>query len=916
MSYNFRFLVLSLTAAFTVAAAEINDAQWQQMRQELLDKPRRVFLDDDGCDALNFPPDKEITLENFYAQMMAPLVGSEMDVLVYCPGTTGFAVSSKTKSGHRMLTSNNPPYRNITQDLERMFGADPATLAQRFAREHGFEFVMSMRGNDDHDSYNPDKMSAFKKAHLDLLVGGREASQRPQVGGWASFDFARKEVRDLFKSMVCEWFENYDLDGFIIDFQRGNVYFKSVAQGGNVSQEEMEALTQMLREIHTCAEQCARRRGRPMYYVFRAPDSVDVCRLMGLDIEKWMAEGLFDIYVAGGDMGHFTPYAQNVALAHKYGLKCYISQDISWMKADPALFARNTFQRYDAEFAAAYAAGADGVYMFNMCYVTNYYSLVRKKLSDLAGRNKNYFATIHTPRHLCSTQPQPGQDGLLTALYPQYPLNLKDTTPRDYLLEIGDDVQNLPDGIPAPTTQLFLKTSMSAEQPLTVKVNGVPAVFKSLRNTVACYDVPLTALRQGQNTLSIAASAPVSTKEKPILSGKEILQGDNQPPWRRLFPGSGAAGAEEIVEGAYRLKSVASGPTNLMYPFGSMNGQDVTVKVEVRTEPDAAAGSVSLRVANGRFVEVVDFIPDRVRLRYANHQVPVDATVFHDYTLSIAADGSVVLLMDGKRLLEGRTHAGAQDAKYYLKGYHLDMPGMHDASLLIGGLDIGAAGAGLWRNLRYVTTSLTISDAMLQVTFPPHLTPLMRNALDKKEYIYRQECAEGVFTEVQGVKKGYPPLEKAKDMAGVLFDHTQAEWHLVNMAQFAPLQTPHRFMTAEWKITCTKPPRKATEQNFQLVLRPQALHASGRPWNFMVRSAEGQIVTPFGTTEVPVGAQRLAAVIDCTTGEAAVLLDGKVVASGQLATTNDEVCVLFGDGSSIISGAAVLEYIRLGYFDL
>ena len=906
-------------AAILLSAAEFTDAEWAAMRREMLAKPRRVILDNDGCDALNFPADKEITLENFYGQMMTPMLGCEFDVLLYCPNTTGFAVTSKTKTGHRRLKSpDDKNLRNITRDLEEKFGADPATLAQRFAREHGFEFVMSMRGNDDHDAYYPAAMSEFKEKHPELLVGGKEASRRPRVGSWTAYDFALKEVRDLFKTMVCEWFDEYDLDGFSIDFQRGSVYFKSVAQGGEASREEMELMTQMLREIRAYAETVARRRGRPMYYMFRAPDSAEVCRHMGLDIETWMREGLFDYYAAGGDMGHFTPYADSVALAHKYGLKCLISQDISWLMEPSGLFTRNTDARFSGDFAAAAAAGADGIYMFNMIYAMGFFPLVRRNPAEFREVNKRYFVTLQRPRSLFPGQPAPGQGGFLPALYDQYPLHLTDDEPHDYLLEIGDDFGALPQGEPRPSATLALKTAAAAKEAVAVAVNGHAAAFASQKGDVALFDVPLEALKPGQNTLTITAKTVFKPEERLILSGKEILEGTNQPPWRRLFPGSGAAGAEAIVDGAYRLKSTEKGPVNLMYPLSGIAGQAVQVRVEAKVEADSAVGAATLRVANGRYVEVLDLLPDRVRLRYSAHQAAVDATVFHEYRLTISREGKVELLLDGRPLLEGRLSPNATDPKLQLKGYHFDMPGMHDSSILIGGLDIGAAGASHWRNLRLLGGAASVEDAVLNVTFPPKPTAALKAVLERSElpYVYRQECADGVFKETDGVKRAYPvPLKAAEGLPGVAFDHDVGEYSAVQLEDFPPLREARRFMVAEWKVTCTKPPRKEGDFNFQAVLRPLSLKTAGRQWNFSVRSAEGTVTTPFGTCGVPDGAQILKAVIDCQTGDALLLADGQVLSGGKAAEQPADSYTFYGDGSALISGVAVLEYLRIAHFD-
>jgi hypothetical protein len=56
------------------------------------------------------------------------------------------------------------------------------------------------------------------------------------------------------------------------------------------------------------------------------PDSVDYCRFIGLDLEKWLGEGLTDLLVVTG-YTQLNPWEDGVKLGHKYGVKVYPSLD-------------------------------------------------------------------------------------------------------------------------------------------------------------------------------------------------------------------------------------------------------------------------------------------------------------------------------------------------------------------------------------------------------------------------------------------------------------------------------------------------------------------------------------------------------------------------------------------------------------
>ena len=292
------------------------------------------------------------------------------------------------------------------------------------------------------------------------------------------------------------------------------------------------------------------------------------------------------------------------------------------------------------------------------------------------------------------------------------------------------------------------------------------------------------AIRPGQNILSIASSAPLQKEEITILSGKELLKGANQLPWRRLFPGTEQREQRASLIMPTSLK--ASGrPRQSDLSLAGINGQDIKVSVQAKVELGSTPGSVSFAGGHGRFIEVLISFLDASDC-VTRHQTNVDTSVFHEYVLTVSATGDEELWMDGRKILTGRLTPNATNTKLHLSGYAHDLLGMNDASILIGGLDLDANGTGYWRNLRLASTSLVVEDAVLQVTFPAKPSDVLIKAMDNvKEYIYEADCTNGVFPEIVGVKKGYPPLHAAKDRSGVLFNHNIGEYNMVDMTHSA-----------------------------------------------------------------------------------------------------------------------------------
>jgi len=910
---------LLLCVATSLSAADYSDAEWAQIRRDFLNRPRRVMIDDDGCDAVNFPAAKEPTIANFYAEMLDNMKGNEFDVLVYCPGTVGFCVLNRTATGHRQLrVDDDKSLQNITSILDEKFDTDPVELARHFARCNGYEFVLNMRANDTHDAYYTNWFSGFKTDHPELLVGRRDSAGRPPFGTWSSYDFALPQVRDLFKRLVFEWFDNYAPDGFMIDFMRSDCLFKSGAWGQEIPQEEREMFTQMLRDIRDYAEKVGRKRGCPIYFAFRVPDSLELCHGMGIDIERWMEEGLFDYLIAGSDYGHYTPWSTTAELCRKYRMRFFASMDLTWLRDVNPLFDRNNENGFNGQFANAYAAGAEGIYMFNMFYASSYFAKVRRNPKDLVTANKNYFVTIHIPKILCRGQSTPGQNGMMTALYPQYSLNLTDTTPHVFQLEVGDDFSKLPASAPRPTVRLCLNATMDAQAPLQVKLNGTALELAEYKEGIASYAVPPETVKPGTNLVAISASAQPSSKAQVILTGKEILEGANQLTWRRLFPGNGREGSEKIVDGAYRLECDGTGPVNLLYPFSGANAQDIRVAFEHRVEPGASDTANVMRLANGKSIEVIDFKDGMVRLRYAGTQCPFDTTAFHAYEVTMS-QGVVTLYADGKQLLSGKVGENVRNTKLHMQGYHYTVPGMNEGSMVIGSIDNGAQGAGYWRNIRYTCSSLVVEDMMMTVRFPHQPSEeLLAAARDESTpWLLDVDCTSGVFPQNEMLSNdGYGDrLVAAPDGAeGVLFDNDIGEYNQVTLKKIPEVYAGKRFMVAEMKLTCLKPPRDDKGFTFSAVLRPVSVKpgADGRFYTLYCRSNDGCIATPYGFFPVPEGAQKLRMAVDALTGETIILLDGKYLCGGHVGSTTDgEPGLCFGDGSSTVSGKAALSYFRM-----
>jgi hypothetical protein len=206
------------------------------------------------------------------------------------------------------------------------------------------------------------RANKLKLDHPEYLVGS--ATQRPRHGVWSAVDYGVPQVRDLAFAYCEEVCRNYDVDGIELDFFRHAFFFRRSADNQPCSAAELQAMTGLLRRIRAMTEAEGRRRGRPILMAIRVPDSVDYCRLIGLDLEKWLEEGLADLLIVTG-YTQLNPWEYSVKLGHKYGVKVYPSLDEPRIRDPEAQKARACLESYRGRALQAWTAGMDGIYMFN-----------------------------------------------------------------------------------------------------------------------------------------------------------------------------------------------------------------------------------------------------------------------------------------------------------------------------------------------------------------------------------------------------------------------------------------------------------------------------------------------------------------------------------------------------------------------
>lgn len=332
-------------------------------RKAAAHKKRRIIMNNDGNDARGLKEGETKTPESFLARRTSPLAGSQVDAIFYC---TGVFNSYTQRSEETELRGHGDRYQvDWAWELIGQ-GTDSLTLVADFGHAHGMEVFWSMRMNDTHDSGDQALLCKWKQEHPEYLMGKKGDKFPHGSGRWSAVNYGLPEVRDKVFRILADVCSRYDVDGIELDFYRHPVYFKPQMTGEPVLQEHCGMMTDLLRRIRAMTFEMAAKRGRPLLVAVRVPDSTGFAKAIGLDYEQWMRDDLVDI-VTGTCYFHFEPWANLVALCHRYGVPAYACLSGSRIESakEPEGKGLATEARWHAEAAAAWKAGVDGIYTFN-----------------------------------------------------------------------------------------------------------------------------------------------------------------------------------------------------------------------------------------------------------------------------------------------------------------------------------------------------------------------------------------------------------------------------------------------------------------------------------------------------------------------------------------------------------------------
>ncbi len=507
------FLILATIIAIAAGdsqalAAKINNAQeLKAARKKAAWKKRRVVMNNDGNDSRGAA---EKNRKGFLQTRSTPLVSTQTDAIFYCTGIWGtFTHKSPTAD---LRTGADYGYKEWAAHLDKDGGPDSLGTIIDFGHNNNMEVFWSLRMNDTHDSHDPTMMSQWKKTHADCLLGNWKDRKKYRSGGgrWSGADYLSPTVRDRTVGWFDEVAANYDIDGVELDFFRHPVFFKSVLLGKEATQEERDAMSSVIRRIRKAIDHHALRRGRPILLAVRVPDSLGYCRAMGLDVEKWLQDGLVDIMTPSGYF-RMCPWTTSVKLGHKYNVPVYAGLSESRFRDKELQRKRQSIEGYRGRAAEAWAAGVDAIYTFNYF---NPKSLVFRQLGDpqsLADMDK-----IYTTGSREVTKPGgPGYWLYGGNKYVERPLPLPDTPKTlsaNKPVEVTLGVYDQPKGTKATVMLEVCVEGLKNSADLIVTVNGSALTGGKLEGRWVKYSLSPETLKYGGNQFTLQLTKKPKTK--------------------------------------------------------------------------------------------------------------------------------------------------------------------------------------------------------------------------------------------------------------------------------------------------------------------------------------------------------------------------------------------------------------------
>jgi hypothetical protein len=463
---------------------------------------------------------------------IAPLLGTQVTTLALSPNV-GQSLNYPSRVGEMCHThpisaqAKAEIYKGMGDTVARAADGvaeawrlrkiDAFGLLVKTAVDAGLEVFASFRMNDMHMVLNEGGQGAY----TDAFYRDHPDWRLPRRG----LNYAIPEVRRYRLAVFEELLTRYPFQGLELDFLRGVPFFPK-----GTGKEHCALMSGFLGDVRAMM----RRLNRKLVLTARVPSSLEGCRKAGLDPIAWQRGKLIDLLAVGQFLHLFYRLPIRDFQVPESGVPVYASLDFivggTW-KGD-AFSARDAnAEMYRGAAAAAYAAGAAGIHLFNMF-------APRANGPDADGKDWSHeepFEVLSELRERSTLERKP-KLYLVDTKVPRFDDPAIDVSPQ--LPRKTDAVLSLLLGERQPAGKRFvLRVKQSAHGPRTVlkvRVNGRPATqragtpplslcpepYNQMRSDAEAptdFDVPPGSVKYGDNEIAVSAAQPVEIRGVEML---------------------------------------------------------------------------------------------------------------------------------------------------------------------------------------------------------------------------------------------------------------------------------------------------------------------------------------------------------------------------------------------------------------
>lgn len=250
-------------------------------------------------------------------------------------------------------------------------GGDMVQVFVDRCRRRGQGAFVSLRLNDPQTiSFGPNDpysvfVSRFYMEHPEYWLDKAGNKRNDRCQNWAI-----PEVREYKFSFIQELCENYDIDGFELDFMRTPCFFRLEE---TTLLQRVKIMTDFVARVRRLLDQTTRG-GRHRWLCARVPCFVEAFDPLGIDLQAMLDAGLEMVNISAS---YFTTQQTDLPIIRKIvpDATIYLEMCHTTLSGPPipgffdsSPFLRTTEQQFYTAANLAYARGADGVSLFNFLY--------------------------------------------------------------------------------------------------------------------------------------------------------------------------------------------------------------------------------------------------------------------------------------------------------------------------------------------------------------------------------------------------------------------------------------------------------------------------------------------------------------------------------------------------------------------